>query len=284
MKNNTTTKRSKGFYIALYGCLGLLVAGGAALSISLTTNHSEQAVPNVPVDTFATAPNLPSTGLPVPPVSDQTAGIREFFNIGEENAPAENENQTTPDTSPEQPATGSITDDHDDDDNATSDQTEPNETTEEALAPVEEDSVPVFHHFADGDVMFWPVLGEIVMDYSSDHFIFDPTLNQWRTNDKINIASEVGSVVRAAAEGLVISISSDARLGNMITIDHGNGLSSTYSQIDNITVSEGDVVAGGQIIAHVAQPTIFASGLGDNVGFRVTLDNTTMNPLAILQQ
>lgn len=138
---------------------------------------------------------------------------------------------------------------------------------------------------AENDILFnMPLQGEIVLGYSDSTAVYDPTLDQYRTNDSISIAAEVGSDVASAAEGIVESVSYNDEDGNIIVINHNNGWRSTYGQLDNITVKEGESVAAGQIIASVAEPTIYGVALGSHLDFKLTLDERTINPtLAIAQ-
>ena len=275
--NNNDTKKQKGFSFALYVCLGVVLVGGAMLAAYLTGENNEvvpvstigtspvgmagaMPMPSAPPAQPAPLPARPATPAPARPVTpQQTApaeetGIREFFNIGEEGG--------QPQAQPAEPAPT------------------PTETT---AVPVAE-AVPVFNHFVEGNTMTWPVVGEVVMDYSTDAFVYDPVLEVFRTNDTMRISSPQGSTVRAVAEGLVTDIAYERRYGTLLTIDHGNGWATTYSQLGDIVVSLGDVVVAGQIIAEVGEPSIFTSALGDNLGFRVSYHDSTVNPLTVLAQ
>lgn len=261
------------FYYALYGCLGVILLGTMALALYLTGNQGEEVTM---VDALGTGNLVPPPILDVPPMAEVPQGqdehaIREFFNLDRDGDPQESplQEEAQPTQQPEEVPTPTPT---------------PQPEQPQAEVTQVEEIIPVFNAFNEGNLMMWPVLGEIVMDYSSDQFIFDSTLNLYRTNDTINIASAVGSNVRAAAEGVVTSVFYERRDGNSITIDHGNGWETTYSQLGDIVVSEGDVVVAGQIIGQVGDPSIFTSSLGDNVGFRVSLNESTVNPLSVLPQ
>jgi len=142
---------------------------------------------------------------------------------------------------------------------------------------------PVFNIFTGNNDMGWPVRGDIVMDFSMDSLIHDVTLNQFRTNDKISISANVGTQVKAASDGVVRSVEHDRRLGNTVVIEHGNGWFTTYSQLqDHILVAVGDVVIKDQVIGGVGQPSIFYTLLGSHLSFRVTRDDTAVNPLLVL--
>jgi len=122
------------------------------------------------------------------------------------------------------------------------------------------------------------------MNFSDDHAIYDKTLDQFRTNDSICIAADVGSQVCASAEGVVKSISHSRETGNAIVIDNGNGWTTTYSQLqDNTLVAEGDVVKEGQVIGGVASPSIYSVLLGNHVEFKVMKDEQLVNPVSVLE-
>jgi len=142
-----------------------------------------------------------------------------------------------------------------------------------------------FGAFQDGDYMDWPVVGEIVLDYSTDRLIKDVTLDQYRTNDSLWISAKAGSPVRASFEGVVQSIDETRRYGTIVVIDNGNGWTTTYGQLlDSVIVEEGEVVTRGQVIGGVANPTVFGSVQGPHVSFRVERDDETVDPRSVLRE
>jgi len=148
----------------------------------------------------------------------------------------------------------------------------------QAIAPT-----ATFAQFNAGDNMNWPVVGEVVMDFSVDRLVFDVTLNQWRTNDNIAIAADRGTTVRAAAAGRVIETGNTRQFGQTVVIDHGNGWITTYSQLDeDVAVNVGDIVNLGQIIGTIGQPSIFSSLLGYHVGFAIHNNESPIDPGSVL--
>lgn len=128
-------------------------------------------------------------------------------------------------------------------------------------------------------VMQAPIDGEIVMDYSIDSAIYDVTLDQYRTNDNICIGANVGTEIKAAADGIVSYVGYNEEEGNMIVIDHDNGWRTTYSQLDsNIPVAKGDSVQVGQVVGSVGTPTKYGVMLGSHLAFQVTRDDQTIDP------
>ena len=132
--------------------------------------------------------------------------------------------------------------------------------------------------------MSWPVTGKILMNYSEDANVFDTTLEQYRTNDIIAIESEVGNQVKAAADGIVRNVTNTRENGNEVSIDHGNGWMTTYSQLqDSILVNEGELVKQGQVIGGIASPSIYKISLGSHLGFKISHNNTAINPNNMLE-
>ncbi|TNE62973.1 MAG: LysM peptidoglycan-binding domain-containing protein [Rhodobacteraceae bacterium] len=84
-----------------------------------------------------------------------------------------------------------------------------------------------------------PVSGAIIRDY-------DKTKSKF-----ILFAATAGTPVKAAKDGTVKLISTNADGVKIMVIDHGGGLQTAYSFIDDIAVNKGDSVKRGQTIAKV---------------------------------
>lgn len=138
--------------------------------------------------------------------------------------------------------------------------------------------------FNEEDGLVWPIVGNILIDYSMDKTIYFETLQQYKYNPGIVIAATEGEAITAAANGRVISVAYDSQLGNTVVMDLGNQYELTYGQLDNITVSEGSYVATGDIIGSVAHPTKYYSTEGANVYFKLTKDGKPVNPMSKLGQ
>ena len=266
--------KQKNFAYALYATLGAVLVGAIVYAIYLGT--TEPAV--VPVDGMSNLLQPPNLSLPVNQSQqfEQQANIQDFFNQSElvdENH--EIESQVVETTEEYQVVEYQ----------AVEYQTVESQVVETQYTDsqvLEASPEPAFPTFTGETNMLWPVVGEVALEYSSEAMIWDPTLELFSRNDTMRIASMAGEHVRAATDGIISDISYNTRYGNTITIDHGNGWVTTYNQLDGITVNAGDVVVTGQIIGTVAEPTRFTVALGDNIGFRVTHNEDSVNPLTLL--
>lgn len=137
--------------------------------------------------------------------------------------------------------------------------------------------------FNEEDGLVWPIVGDVLINYSMDKTIYFPTLQQYKYNPAIVIAAPQGTSISAAANGRVTSVGYDSTIGNMIVMDLGNGYELTYGQLENITVSEGSYVSVGDGIGTVAYPTKYYSVEGSNVYFKLTKDGKPVNPMSKLQ-
>lgn len=136
--------------------------------------------------------------------------------------------------------------------------------------------------FSDSDTLVWPIVGNILINYSMDKTVFFPTLQQYKYNPAVIIQANEGDLITASSAGKVISVFEDRQIGNGIVMELGGGYEATYGQLQNILVSEGSYVAAGDIIAEVAAPTKYYSVEGTNVYFKLTKDGEPVNPLSKL--
>ncbi len=78
-------------------------------------------------------------------------------------------------------------------------------------------------------------------------------------------------------DGKVTKVSNDDTVGNIITIEHDNGIVSTYESIKDITVKEGDTVKQGAKIATSSTANI-TSDLKNHLYFELSIKEKLVNP------
>lgn len=131
--------------------------------------------------------------------------------------------------------------------------------------------------------LLWPVEGNVIMNYSMDHLTYYATLMQYKVNPAIVIDAEVGTEVKAAAEGVITDIYDDPVTGLTVTMDIGDGYSLLYGQLKDVSHKIGDRVAEGDIIGTVNDPTKYYVIEGSNLYFMVKKDDQTINPMLLLR-
>lgn len=125
----------------------------------------------------------------------------------------------------------------------------------------------------------YPLSGEILLPYSVETAIFDPTLEQYRTNDNICIAAEEGTPVMAAADGTVAEVKDDERAGRTVVIEHADGWRTTYSPLsEEAAVAKGDMIQQGDTIGTVALPEKYGAALGSHLQFSMEQNGEKVDP------
>ena len=158
-----------------------------------------------------------------------------------------------------------------------------NNASEQAVEEAISTTVQPALDFHEEDGLVWPIVGDVLINYSMDKTIYFPTLQQYKYNPAIVIAATQGESISAAANGRVTSVGYDPVIGNTVVMDLGNGYELTYGQLENIIVSEGSYVSVGDGIGTVASPTKYYSLEGTNVYFKLTKDGEPVNPMSQLQ-
>lgn len=134
-------------------------------------------------------------------------------------------------------------------------------------------------HFNPEDGMSWPVVGNVVMNYSMDERIYFATLNEYCYYPAVAISAQENDPVSAAAAGKVSKIGINEEIGQYVVVDLGDGYQATYGQLKDLTVEQGDKISRSQIIGYVAAPTKYYSLEGTNTYFKLEQDGTSLNPV-----
>ena len=92
----------------------------------------------------------------------------------------------------------------------------------------------------------WPVRGKILSGYGPK--------NGGLVNDGINISAPLGTIVRAAENGVVAYAGNEVKgMGNLIIIQHSDGWMTVYAHLDSMDVRRGARVSVGQPIGKIGK-------------------------------
>lgn len=108
----------------------------------------------------------------------------------------------------------------------------------------------------------------------------DPFTGQSAMHQGLDFAAATGTPILAAASGIVISAGPRSGYGNMVEIDHGNGVRTRYAHASKLLVREGEVVEKSQQIAEVGST---GHSTGPHLHFEVRVHGVAQNPSHFLR-
>jgi murein DD-endopeptidase MepM/ murein hydrolase activator NlpD len=117
--------------------------------------------------------------------------------------------------------------------------------------------------------LIWPVSGVVTSGFGW----------RWgRMHEGIDISAPTGTAVHAAASGTVIFAGWMGGYGQLIVIDHGNGLATAYAHLSSIWIGGGSV-SQGQAIGAVG---CTGSCTGPHLHFEVRVNGSAVDPMGYL--
>ena len=97
----------------------------------------------------------------------------------------------------------------------------------------------------------------------------------------IDIAAKLGTMIKSSGTGVVTMAEDDLYYtGGTIIMDHGHGISTIYSHLENVLVSVGDQINKGDVIGTVGST---GRSTGPHLDFRVNWFQTRLDPMSVLK-
>lgn len=107
----------------------------------------------------------------------------------------------------------------------------------------------------------------------------DPFTGYSAVHKGIDFAGPEGTRVSSVAAGLVTFAGERAGFGEMVEINHGNGLATRYCHNEKLLVKQGDMVRKGQEVAMVGST---GHSTGPHLHFEVLKNGTQVDPLRFI--
>ena len=116
----------------------------------------------------------------------------------------------------------------------------------------------------------WPVNGPVVSGFGM----------RWgRMHEGIDIAAALGTPIHAAASGTVIHAGWLGGYGNLVVVDHGDGLATAYAHASAILVAVGQQVSQGDTLSLVGST---GNSTGPHLHLEVRVNGSAVDPLLYL--
>lgn len=124
--------------------------------------------------------------------------------------------------------------------------------------------------------LLWPTLSQSITDNFG--WRIHPITGEPQYHSGIDIGAGMGESVMAAGMGEVIFAGDGGGYGNLVKIDHGEGLITTYAHLSSILASVGDLVDAGEIIGLVGST---GNSTGPHLHFEILQDGVPIDPIQI---
>lgn len=110
-------------------------------------------------------------------------------------------------------------------------------------------------------------------------FRSDPFTGRAALHTGLDFPADSGTAIMAAAGGVVRSTDYHPAYGNLLEVDHGNGLVTRYAHTSKILVKAGDLVKRGQVVAEVGTT---GRSTGPHLHFEVMVEGVQQDPAKFL--
>jgi murein DD-endopeptidase MepM/ murein hydrolase activator NlpD len=124
-----------------------------------------------------------------------------------------------------------------------------------------------------------PVIGEVDMS-SPFGMRMDPFLGRPAVHTGIDLRGETGEPVRATATGHVTIAGREGGYGNMVEINHGNGLATRYGHLSQISVKIGQVVRIGEVVGRIGST---GRSTGPHLHYETRINGEAVDPQKFLR-
>jgi murein DD-endopeptidase MepM/ murein hydrolase activator NlpD len=108
----------------------------------------------------------------------------------------------------------------------------------------------------------------------------DPFTGGGRMHTGIDIKADYGESVGASAAGAVLFAGVRGGYGNLVILDHGDGITSYYAHLSSIRVVVGETVAAGQVLGAVGST---GRSTGPHLHYEVRAFSRAVDPFAAIK-
>ena len=116
---------------------------------------------------------------------------------------------------------------------------------------------------------FTPISGQLTSRYGESSRL------RKSTHTGLDIAAPNGTPIKVVADGTVTCASYNGAYGNLVKIDHGNGVETWYAHTSKMYVKVGQKVTAGEVIASVGST---GNSTGNHLHLEIRINGEHVNP------
>lgn len=118
----------------------------------------------------------------------------------------------------------------------------------------------------------WPIMGWVTSEFG---YRISPFTGNREFHRGIDIAAKMGEDIMAPANGVVIKKSLEPGMGNMVKIDHGNGIVTCYGHLAKTMVKRGQRIKRGDVIGQLGNS---GRSTGPHLHYGIRVNGVYVNP------
>ncbi|MBP7766052.1 MAG: M23 family metallopeptidase [Deltaproteobacteria bacterium] len=123
----------------------------------------------------------------------------------------------------------------------------------------------------------WPVRGWVTSEFGTRD---NPFGSGTEFHKGIDIATRMGKEIQAPADGLVVEVAYRSDDGNIVKIDHGHGVVTSYAHLSRAAVKQGVRIKRGDVLGFVGDT---GRSTGAHVHYAVYVNDVPVNPRKYLK-
>ncbi len=123
----------------------------------------------------------------------------------------------------------------------------------------------------------WPVVGKLESGFGGRRNPFGGSGYEFHSGQDID--AQTGDPVVAAAMGTVTFVGWQNGYGQLVVIDHGDGLTTRYGHLSHIDVAQGQIVQRSEFIGRVGST---GRSTGPHLHYEIRINDEPVNPLQYL--
>ncbi len=157
----------------------------------------------------------------------------------------------------------------------------PPESTVETKAPDSTDVMDLLPTFS------LPVSGMLIKSHDATTQVFSNTMQDYRVHLGVDIATEMGAPVMAAADGIVMQVWEDVKMGQCVAIKHGGDACTVYKNLSETipeSIVEGAEIKAGETLGYVGESAMVEIAEEPHLHFEMTVGGLAVDPLAYFEK